>query len=249
MSRAIVRLYSELNDFLPPERRQRDFVYHLNGPVSVKHVIEALGVPHVEAEVILANGEAVDFGHPVQSDDRIAVYPVFSELDINHLTILRPKLGGPFRFIIDNHLGKLAHYLRLLGFDALYRNDYGDEELAHLSGESGRVLLTRDRRLLMRKSVVYGYCVRTRDPHQQLRDVIRRFKLWGWMNPWSRCLRCNGVLEPVPKAEVMNRLEPKTRLYYNDFHICPECRQIYWQGSHFRPMQQFIDQVAIQPVP
>jgi uncharacterized protein with PIN domain len=156
---------------------------------------------------------------------------------------LRPPLPRPVRFVLDTHLGRLAGYLRLLGFDALYRNDTSDALLAALSQQEQRVLLTRDRGLLKRRIVEFGYCVRESDPKQQLISLFHRYRLAAEIEPWRRCLRCNELLEPVTKAEILEQLEPKTKCYFNDFRRCRGCHQIYWPGSHYDRMQAFIDQV------
>lgn len=243
MSEATFRFYAELNDFLPAAQRQRPIVYSLPARTAVKHPIEALGVPHTEVELVLANGEAVTFDYIVRPGDRISVYPPFRTLDVSEMARLRPPWSNPIRFLLDVHLGRLATYLRLLGFDARYENDLDDEALADLTRRSGRVLLTRDRRLLMRKQITYGYCLHSRDPQQQLIAVLRRFDLFDAIDPWQRCLRCNGELRPVDKEEVLHRLEPKTKKYYDVFHACEACGQIYWKGSHYPRMKRFIEHV------
>jgi uncharacterized protein with PIN domain len=243
MAQAFFRFYAELNDFLPRERRRRPVVYSLNGPVAVKHVIEALGIPHTEVALILANGRPVGFTYPVEPGDRLSVYPVFQEIDVGPLPALRPALSLPPRFVIDNHLGRLARTLRLLGFDALYRYDFDDVALARLSSEEGRILLTRDRRLLQRKLVIYGYCLRSRDPQQQLADVLRRYRLKDLIHPWRHCLACNGELRPVAKETIIDRLEPKTIKYFHEFKMCQDCRRVYWKGSHYEPLRQLIESI------
>ncbi len=165
----------------------------------------------------------------------MTVYPADSPLD-----------GEPY-FILDNHLGQLATYLRMLGFDSLYRNDYQDAELAMVSIEEGRVLLTRDRRLLMRKAIRRGYCIHQTDPRQQTAEVLRRFKLFGQVKPFQRCLRCNSPLQVVSKQDIIERLEPLTKIYYDEFHLCPTCNQIYWKGSHYGHMLDLIAEMATQP--
>lgn len=240
MSRAIFRFYAELNTFLSPQQRQREVPFVLNGRTAVKHPIEALGVPHTEVELILANGEPVDFSYLLQAGDRLSVYPVFHTLTVENDWRLRPPLPRPVRFLLDVHLGQLATYLRLLGFDAVYRNDFADEALAALAEETGRVLLTRDRRLLMRKQIVYGFCLHTRDPEEQMQAVLHRFELHDEIDPWQRCLRCNGALQAVSKEAVLDRLEPKTRRYYDEFHRCQDCGNVYWKGSHYPRMRRFI---------
>jgi uncharacterized protein with PIN domain len=238
---ATFHFYADLNDFLPPDKRQRTLVVPLSEPVSVKHLIEAIGVPHPEVELILHNDQPVEFTALVHDGDRVAVYPLFYTLELDERVRLRPQLPNPIAFILDGHLGQLATYLRMLGFDCLYRNNYDDPELAQVSHDENRVLLTRDRRLLMRKQVIHGYCLRSSDPRQQLLEMMRRFALRPHVRPWQRCIRCNGDLSPVAKEAILDRLESKTRLYYDEFQICQSCQQIYWQGSHFRRMQPFID--------
>ncbi|RMG93369.1 MAG: twitching motility protein PilT [Chloroflexi bacterium] len=238
------RFYAELNDFLPVYRRQVSFTYAFQEPVSVKHLIEALGVPHTEVEIILANGRSVDFSYLVQDKDEIAVYPPFTRLDVSPLVVLRPPPPNPPRFVLDNHLGRLARYLRLLGFDTVYLNhDADDARLAQIAHDENRILLTRDRGLLKRSLVVHGYCLRSRDPRRQLTAVLRRYQLHAYIHPWQRCLRCNGRLQPVDKAAILDRLEPKTRLYYHEFQICTDCGQIYWKGSHFNRLEKLVTAV------
>ena len=242
MNTAQFRFYADLNDFLPPRFRQRDFLYPVyDGTQSVKHLIEALRVPHTEVEIILANGRSIDFNYLVQANDCITVYPPFAAIDVSPLVPLLPSLAPPHRFLLDNHLGKLARYLRLLGLDTLYLNDAADDaELAHIAHEEKRILLTRDRGLLKRSSVIYGYCLRTTETTKQLTAVLHRFQLNDEITPWTRCLRCNGLLEPVSKEAILHRLEPKTKLFFNEFHICQTCQQIYWKGSHYARLQAVV---------
>ncbi|MGK7876358.1 MAG: Mut7-C RNAse domain-containing protein [Xenococcaceae cyanobacterium] len=243
MHQAFFRFYAELNDFLPPSRRKVAFAHRFKDSASIKDMIEALGVPHTEVDLILANSESVDFSYLVQDGDWISVYPIFESIDITPLLRVRPRPLRIPRFVLDTHLGKLATYLRILGFDALYRNDYQDEELAHISSRDGRILLTRDRGLLKRSVVTHGYCVRETNSWQQLVEVLRRFDLFRQISPFQRCLRCNGLTEAVAKEIISDRLPPKTRQYYDEFRICSECDQIYWKGSHYQRMQQFIAQI------
>ncbi len=243
LGQVTLRFYAELNDFLPPYRRQVAFVQPLSGRTSVKDLVEGLGVPHTEVDLILVNGEPVDFAYIVQDGDRISVYPVFESIDISPLTRLRPRPLRVPRFVLDVHLGKLAVYLRMLGFDTLYGNDYDDATLARLAADQRRILLTRDRGLLRRSVVTHGYYVRATVPRQQLVEVIRRFDLLGSIAPFRRCMRCNGLLAPVAKQDVIDQLPPRTRRSYDEFYRCRECTRVYWKGSHFLRMQQFIDQL------
>ncbi len=243
ISRAYVRFYAELNDFLPPEKRGRTFPYSFLVSGSVKDMIEALGVPHTEVELILVDGRSVDFDYQVQDGDRISVYPVFESFDVTPLVRVRPEPLRETRFVLDTHLGKLATYLRLFGLDTLYRNDYEDPELARISAEQGRILLTKDHHLLKRNCVQHGYYVRAVDAREQLLEVLSRFHLFRSTEPFTRCLRCNGLLRPVPKEAVYDRLPPGTRRHYDEFRQCDTCGQIYWKGSHYRCMRRFVKEV------
>lgn len=240
MAAATFRFYADLNDFLPPQKRQNHFDYSFSESQSVKHLLEAVGVPHTEVAAIVVNGQPVDFSYMVQDGDRVAVYPPFISTGVS-LRQLRPPLPRPARFVLDIHLGQLARYLRLLGFDTLYPDHtHDDADLAQLAHDDNRVLLTRDRGLLKRSLVTYGYCLRTRNSRQQLTAVLSRYDLFDDIQSVPRCLRCNGELRAVPKAEIMDRLQPKTQQFYHEFHVCQECDQIYWKGSHYDQIQEFI---------
>jgi uncharacterized protein with PIN domain/sulfur carrier protein ThiS len=243
MKHAEFRFYAELNDFLPPEKRMVSFTCPFNGKQTVKHLIEALGVPHTEVDLVLVNGQSVDFSHVVEDKDSVSVYPVFEGFDIAPLSRVRPRPLRQTRFVLDAHLGRLAAYLRMLGFDTLYRNNYRDEELSQIASTERRILLTKDRGLLKRSQVTHGYYVRQTNVRRQLEEVLRRFDLAGAVSPFERCLRCNERLESVPKEAVLDRIPPRSREHYEEFHECRGCGRIYWSGSHYRRMQRLIDQV------
>jgi uncharacterized protein len=243
MKEVEVRFYGPLNDFLSPPSKMRTFTWAFRVAGSVKDMIESMGVPHVEVDLILANEEAVDFDHRLRDGQRIAVYPTFRSLDVSGLSwILRqPRLS--FCFIADTHLGRLAAYLRMLGFDTLYRNDYGDEELAAISAREDRVLLTRDIALLMRTIVTWGHYLRATDPARQVVEVLGRFDLSESISPFSRCMHCNAVLRTTSKERISHRLLPETKQHYEEFFLCPQCDRIYWKGSHYRRMQALIERL------
>jgi uncharacterized protein with PIN domain len=242
MLHAQFRFYGNLNDFLSPERRQTSFEHRLKEQGSIKDTIEAIGVPHPEVSLILVNGESVSFSYLVQAGDRISVYPQFAQLDIAPISRVQPPLPDPIRFVLDVHLGKLATHLRILGFDALYRNDYDDEELAAIASREHRMLLTQDRGLLKRSSITYGYAVRSDKPEVQVREVLERFDLYEAIAPLQRCPRCNGTLESVTKEAVADQLPLYTRLSYDEFSQCQDCQQVYWKGAHYDRIQSFIQQ-------
>jgi len=199
MNQVYFRFYAELNDFLPLERRMLGFVHTFEKNPSVKDTIEALGVPHTEVDLILVNGESVDFAYLLRDGDRISVYPVFEAIDITPLLRVRPQPLREIRFVLDVHLGKLANYLRLFGFDTLYQNDYEDAQLAQISRSEKRILLTRDMGLLKRNLVTHGYFLRETNPKFQLREIIRRFDLFRLITPFRRCISCNGLVHLVDK--------------------------------------------------
>ena len=214
---------------------------------SVKDVIESCGVPHPEVDLILVNGRPVDFDYAVESDADIEVFPVG-----HHNTQWKEKrLQVPvtISFVIDGHLGTLARNLRLLGFDAAYDPRAHDRQLLDRMKSENRALLTRDRRLLMHAIVRHGYCPRSQNPDEQTIEVVRRFHLLKSIDPFTRCLRCNALLEKVAKDDVIEKLEPLTKIYYEQFRRCIGCGQIYWPGSHFSKLQRRLDAIRARLLP
>lgn len=237
------RFYEELNDFLPASRRKCAFAYRCPHGASVKHAIEALGVPHTEVELVLVNGESVDFAHRVHDGDRISVYPQFEAFDVMPLLRVRERPLREPRFIADAHLGGLARYLRMLGFDTLYRRDLEDTEIVATAAREGRIVLSRDRDLLMHRALTHGCYVRGRRPRQQLSEVLARLHLRRSAAPFTRCLSCNGVLTAVAKERIAQRLPPRTDSFYHRFRTCSDCGKVYWEGSHYRHMRALVDEV------
>jgi hypothetical protein len=219
-----------LRILLAHDKAAGEFDYAFNGPQTAKHLIESVGIPHTELGEIKAGNERLGLQHLVQDGDRIEVFGVAPELDLP----IEP------RFVVDGQLGRLDSHLRMLGLNCLYQNDYEDDTLVAVSVNEDRILLSRDRRLLMRKPITRGYLVRSLDPAQQLQELVRRYGLRKWIKPFQRCIRCNHPLQAIRKEEIIDRLEPLTRLYFEEFRICPACKQIYWKGSHFDKMQQLI---------
>ncbi|MGA2716876.1 MAG: Mut7-C RNAse domain-containing protein [Bryobacteraceae bacterium] len=233
------RFYAELNDFLPQDRRGKERERHLITVQPVKDLIESFGIPHTEVDLILINGDSAAFTTPVRGGDHVSVYPVFQTLDVSSVTQVRPAPPPSLRFVLDVHLGRLAAYLRMLGFDAIYSNSASDADLAALAGQQRAILLTRDRYLLMRSEVVRGYWVRSADPKQQLIEISMRFDLVGSMQPFTRCMKCNGNLERVPRESVLDRLPLKVR-EKSDFRRCSACWKLYWEGTHYERMKKIL---------
>ncbi len=243
---AYFRFYAELNDFLPPEKRQVGFSYQFNGTPAVKDAIEALGIPHTEVDLILINGKSVNFEHHIRHGDRISVYPVFEYLDITEVNHLRVKPLRETKFILDVHLGKLARLLRMLGFDALYRNDYEDSEIIETGVRESRIILTRDLGILKNGAVTHGYWLRSTESREQIIEVIDRFDLYSQIQPFHRCLDCNGLIERVEKEDIQNELPSKTAEFFDEFYQCQDCLKIYWKGSHYQKMESKIKKILEQ---
>ena len=248
-----IRFHQELNDFLKPAQRKTNVNHELKKVRSVKDLIESIGVPHTEVDLIFVDDTSVDFNYQVKDGDHINVYPIVESLDISPIKSPRksalihcqPKSLDEPMFILDVHLGRLAAYLRMLGFNSLYRNDYDDPELANISADEHRILLTCDRKLLMRKQVSYGYFVRARLPKQQILEILTRFDLYDKQKPFTRCMFCNGKTRAVNKQEIESRLLTKTKKYFDKFYQCESCGKIYWQGSHYLKMQEMINKIKV----
>jgi uncharacterized protein len=246
--RITVRFYEELNDFLKKEYKKRDIDFSFSGRRSVKDLIESMGVPHVEVDLILVNGSSVDFSYIVENGDRISVYPEFETLSIGTVTRLRPlPLRNP-RFVLDVHLRKLARRLRLMGFDVDYLPARDDAELSDISDREKRILLSRDRQLFMRKNISRGLYVRNTDPDLQIIEILNRLDLWDRCRPFSRCLECNGDIEPldvnVREVEgIAKRIPPGVRTWCTEYYSCRRCERIYWRGSHFDKLRMKVDNI------
>lgn len=244
MKKVFIRFYAQLNDFLPTEMRRQTITYNIDVIGSVKDRMEAIGVPHTEVDFILVNSQPVDFTYRLQEGDRVSVFPRFRSIDIRPLKHLRPAEPGKKRFVADGHLGRLAAYLRMLGFDTLYRSSYHDQEVARICSSENRILLTRDRGLLKRNEVRYAYYPRATKPAQQLAEVIREFDLVPAIAPFGRCMHCNALLRATEKNSIRHRLLPQTAKYFEEFYACPDCQRVYWKGSHYRRMKRFIESLV-----
>jgi uncharacterized protein with PIN domain len=236
------RFYEELNDFLAPALRKTSFQHRFTGTPSVKDRIESLGVPHTEVDLILVDGVSVGFDHLLQGGERVAVYPMFERFDIAGLTRLRPEPLRRPAFILDVHLGRLARYLRLLGFDTAYRHtDLGDPEIARLGREQHRIVLTRDVGLLKRALVTHGAFLHHTAPRKQVEEVLRRFDLWRLVRLFSRCSHCNGPLQPIARADVAGRVPPRVWEYQRVFYRCADCEHLYWAGTHGERVRDWLE--------
>lgn len=244
MVSATFRFYAELNEFLPRERRGCAFTVPCARAATTKHMIEALGVPHTEVELILVNGESSGLERMLADGDRVAVYPAFDTLDVAPLLRIRDKPLRRPRFVADAHLGGLARLLRMAGFDTLYDNAFHDDEIVAIGAEQQRVVLTRDRELLKRRGVTHGCYLHAIKPAAQLRELYARLDLAAIAQPFTLCLHCNLPLRPVPKAEVLASLPESVRAGHEEFTRCDRCGRVFWKGSHYKRMAAMLDGVT-----
>lgn len=240
---AAFRFFGSLNDFLPAAKRELTFSYPFTGLPAVKDTIEAIGVPHPEVSVILINRRPASLTTPLQLGDQVEVYPFDPQQSWPPGYCLRLPVPQPARFVLDVHLGKLARNLRMLGFDAFYRNDYTDQDIVALAVGESRLVLTRDVGLLKLKAITWGYWLRSQHPQIQLAEVIQYFQLRQQLAPFTRCLECNAGIVAVTKESVWDLLPPNTRRYFQEFYQCTHCKRVYWKGSHFERMQAFVDRI------
>ena len=253
MVTAIFSFHEELNDFLPRERRGRTFASECAQSATTKHMIEALGVPHTEVEAVLVNGQECGFDRVLKDGDRVSVYPRFEVLEVAHgsapeyrspLERLRERPLARMRFVADAHLGGLARLLRMAGFDTLYDNHYHDDDVEDIAQDEDRVVLTRDRELLKRRTIMHGCYIHSLDPPEQLRELFERLELADGARPFSICLHCNVPLRAVAKADVSDRLPASVREQHEEFTTCEHCLRVYWKGSHYKRMNALLSAVA-----
>ncbi|PVY39625.1 Mut7-C RNAse domain-containing protein [Pontibacter virosus] len=231
------RFQGTLNDFLRPCQRNISICYTFAEHQTVKDMIEAMGVPHVEVREVLVNGKKVNFSKRLESDNQVEVYP-FEGGEAELLAGIADQ-----RFVLDVHLGSLARYLRLLGFDTVYGQHLHDPELVQISSEEKRILLTRDVNLLKHNAITAGYWMRSQNTEEQLQEVVSRYRLADQFRPFTRCMICNGHIVQVEKNQVLAQLPPKTQLYFDEFYQCQQCRRVYWKGSHYKRMQELIRRI------
>ncbi len=238
--RSEFRFYEELNDFLPEDLRKRAFWYSFKGTPAVKDAIEAIGVPHTEVDLVLIDGTSGGFDAVLEGGERVAVYPAFERLDISPLNRLRPEPLREIRFIADAHLGKLARYLRMLGFDASYDHALDDATVIGRARRECRIILTRDVGILKHGDVTHGYWVRSTAPRAQLTEVVAALDLAGRMDPFTRCMVCNEALDPVRVDDVKDRIPSDVTCRFDEVARCSNCGRIYWRGSHYERMKHLI---------
>ncbi len=240
MNSAWFRFYEELNEYLPQEKRKFWFEYPLSGAISIQEVFNSMEIPADEIDLILANEQSKGLDYLLHDGDRISVYPVFELFDISGVSRVRGKpLRNP-KFICDVHLGRLCKYLRMLGWDTLYSNQYTPDEIIAISRHEKQIILSRSYQLTRHKEVTHSYWIWSPDPLEQIKDLINKLDLSKLADPLTRCLNCNHRIVPVEKQEILHRLQAQTAKYFNEFFSCPSCDQVFWKGSHYENMMDFI---------
>lgn len=237
------RFYEELNDFLPSEKRKARFRHLFIDRTSVKDMVESLGVPHTEIDLILANGKPVNFSYIVKNGDEISVYPVFESFDISDVQHLRPEPLREPKFIMDVHLGRAAKFMRLLGFDTAYENSFSKAEIVRISIDEKRTVLTKNQDLLKRNDVTHGYWIRSNTPNEQLKEIVGRFQLKSKIKLFSRCLVCNSLLQRIEKGDIIDRLPPKVKEWQTEFCFCKNCDKMYWKGKQYDNLKKTVDKI------
>lgn len=245
MNAVFFRFYEELNDQLPEEKRKVWFEYSFEGTMSLQEVFQYLEVTEDEIDLVLVNQQSVGLDYVLQDGDRISVYPVFELFDISGIRKLKGEPLRDLKFVCDVHLGRLCKYLRMFGWDTVYSNLFSPADLIKISVQENRLLLTRNYELSRNKKLTHAYWVRSSDPLEQIRELILKLDLAKMSHPLTRCLNCNQMIVPVAKELIVHRLQPRTEKYFNEFFLCPDCGQIYWKGSHYEHMLEFIQKAEI----
>ncbi|MGD8771358.1 MAG: Mut7-C RNAse domain-containing protein, partial [Desulfobacterales bacterium] len=240
MPKGTFRFYEELNVFLPKHRRKTDFEAPFIGKRSIKDMIEAFGVPHTEIDLILVNGNSVDFNYILRDGDQVSVYPVFESLDITDVTRLRKIPLRRNTFIADINLGNIVKYMRVLGFSCFYNPLLTPREIIEISNAENRIILTRSKNLLKFKEVTHGIFLRPGSTPEQIRQIIDCLDIKDSIKPFSRCLICNTRLKSVSKEKILNKIPPKTKAFCDEYVQCPSCDKIYWKGTHFKNMEKVV---------
>jgi uncharacterized protein len=225
MASASFRFGGDLGRFLKREYRECAFSYACARAATLKNAIEALGVPHTEVGLVTVNGEPATLQRIVREGDAIEIHPWKMR-----------KTGSVPIFLADAHLGGLARFLRMAGFDTLHAPHLEDVEIRRIAQLERRVVLTRDRELLKCRDVTSGYYVRALKPQAQLHEVAARYGLAAQARPFTLCLNCNLPLQPVEKAHIVKRVPEQVSQLHDSFMHCHGCDRVYWPGSHYERM-------------
>ena len=148
------------------------------------------------------------------------------------------------KFVADCMLGRLAKWLKILGFDVLFFSKAEDEDLLDISRRDGRILLTRDTGLIEKTRKAKDRLFVVSDNwEEQVVQVLDEFELWYAVRPNSRCIECNVPLKPLSRERARNLVTPYVLEHATSFALCPQCGRVYWQGTHFGDMERKIERI------
>lgn len=225
MQTVVLTFDSSLVPLLPLALRGHPVARAWAEGATLKHAIEALGVPHTEVGQVLVDGEPAVLDVMLPPSGHMAVRGV------------QPALpAAPLHFLCDAHLGATARLLRMAGFDTAYDNNYADAAIEALAQTEDWIVLSRDRELLKRRGIRRGAFIRAQEPRAQMREIVMRFMLAEVARPFSRCLECNAPLRILSVDEAAGSVPPRVRERQHLFSTCDVCRRVYWPGSHWARM-------------
>lgn len=225
MARVTCRFYEELNDYLPQHIKKVDVETEFLGKRAIKEIIEDFGVPPAQVDLVLVNGEPVDFGYMLKNGDRVSVYPVFERLNIRHVSLLRRFPLRQIRFIADADTKDIVQPMRMLGFDMIFSPSYDTLHLIDISKKQKRIILTTRKELFESKSVTHAVRIGSRTIMEQIKKVIDDLDIKDRIKPFSRCLRCNKPLENRQTIKILNDILPETRHVFEKYLLCKSCRK------------------------
>lgn len=240
-----IHLDSEFDFFLSRKEKGKVLSHALDRRASIKDIVESIGIPHTEIGQMILNGQRVDFSHVPESGGELKIDAVKKPFNVLKSSFLRPEPLDEVKFIADVNVIRLGKLLILAGFNVVYSLTHTDAEIAQIAESEKRIVLTRDTMLLKRKQVVFARRVRNDHPYDQLNEVLDFFGLIDKVVLFSRCTACNKQLTSVTKQDVLSLLEPKTKKYYHRFFQCPECKNVFWKGSHFERIQKTFSSLGI----
>ncbi|MEM2320835.1 MAG: DUF5615 family PIN-like protein [Candidatus Bathyarchaeia archaeon] len=149
------------------------------------------------------------------------------------------------KFMVDGMLGKVARWLRMLGYDTKYANDLNDYEILKIAADEKRIILTKDYQLFRKANAngIKAVFIEGRSHIEKLADLSRQLNIKLEIDiKKSRCPKCNSAIKPVNKESVKGKVPSSTHKIYNEFWICTGCGQIYWKGSHWNKINNSLDQ-------
>jgi len=236
-----VRCYAELNEFLPLEHRYNEFPLLFSEPFNVAKLLDRLNIPLNSVEIILVDGKSVSAKFSLSEGNRISLYPIFESFDIRSLLHLHSAPLRHIKFIADVHLGKLARYLRLFGFDTAYNSSFSFSSILSIAELEQRCILSKSIAYKEKPSVTKYFHIQSSIPEEQLTETFSRFDLWLSSKPFTRCLKCNTLLVKRSIDNVnKNKIPPRILTMFNEYMCCSSCQQYYWKGSHYKRMEEFI---------